>query len=200
MIQVDEVPSPTTQKNNGWRRGVVIVPLVLAVLAIGLAAKLFADSQAASIALPLSGAVTSAYKFTSGTPAPDFQLQTPDGTMVSLSDFKGKQVLVNFWATWCPPCRSEMPDMEQLYDERNGDLVVLAVNVQEARDPVRRFTDQYGFTFPVLLDTSGDVTQQFGVQSLPTSFFIDREGRVSAFNMGALNKSAMAKKLEIPVQ
>ena len=179
------------------RRLLAFIPLLFAALAIALAVKLFTDSQAAAQSLPLSGAVTSPYKFTSGTPAPDFTLQTVDGRMVSLSDFRGKAVVVNFWATWCPPCRSEMPDLQQTYSERADDVVVLAIDVQEAREPVRRFVEQYGLTFPILLDTNGDVTQSFGIQSLPTSFFIDREGRVAAFNMGALNKSAIAKKLEL---
>ncbi len=192
--------APPKIDKGGWGRAAVIIPVLFGVLALGLAVKLFLDSQAASNALPLPGAVTSAYKFTSGTPAPNFQLQTPEGQTVSLSDFRGKQVVLNFWATWCPPCRSEMPDMQQLYDERQSDLVVLAVDVQEAGAPVRRFTDQLGLSFPVVLDTNGEVTQSFGVQSLPTSFFIDREGRVAAFNMGALNKSAIAKKLDIPAQ
>jgi peroxiredoxin len=196
----EPVASALTRTKGGWVRAAVLVPILIGVLAVGLAVKLFLDSQAASTALPLPGAVSSAYKFTSGTPAPNFQLQTPEGQTVSLSDFRGKQVVLNFWATWCPPCRSEMPDMQQLYDERQDDLVVLAVDVQEAGAPVRRFTDQLGLSFPVVLDTGGEVTQSFGVQSLPTSFFIDREGRVAAFNMGALNKSAIAKKLDIPVQ
>lgn len=90
--------------------------------------------------------------------------------------------------------------MEQLSRERGGELVVLAVNVQEAREPVRRFVEQYGLTFPIGLDTAGEVTQAFGVQSLPTTFFVDREGKVCAFNMGALNKSAMARKLDTSCQ
>ncbi len=107
---------------------------------------------------------------------------------------------MNFWATWCPPCRSEMPDLEQIYAERKDELVVLAVNLQEAREPVQRFVDQYGLTFPIVMDTSGNVSQSFGVQSLPTTFFVDKEGRVAAFNMGPLNKSAIAKKLELVPQ
>lgn len=172
-----------------------VLPLLLAVVAIGLAAKLFADSQGSqSVALP--GAVTSPYKFTAGTPAPDFSLQSVDGGSVSLADFRGKTLVVNFWATWCPPCRSEMPDMEQVYTERKDDVVVLAVNVQEARAPVRDFADKYRLSFPILMDTAGEVTQSFGVQSLPTTFFIDKEGKVASFNMGALNKSAIGRKLE----
>ena len=170
------------------------IPLFLAIIAIALAAKLFADSQTSSVALP--GAVTSPYKFTAGTPAPEFTLQSADAGTASLADFRGKKVVVNFWATWCPPCRSEMPDMEQLHTERKDDVVVLAVNVQEAKAPVRDFAEKYSLSFPILMDTGGEVTQSFGVQSLPTTFFIDKEGKVASFNMGALNKSAIGRRLD----
>ena len=197
------VPDAASQPEGVPGRGsrlLVLFPILLGVVALGLAGKLFVESQASASSLPLSNAVSSPYKFTAGTPAPEFDLQTPDGRRVSLSDFRGKAVVVNFWATWCPPCRSEMPDLEQIAQERKSDVVVLAVNVQEARDPVARFVQQYGLTFPILLDTSGDVTQAFGVQSLPTTFFVDGEGKVAAFNMGALNKSAIARKLELVPQ
>lgn len=175
-------------------RVATILPLLLAVVAVGLAAKLFIDSQdASSVSLP--GAVTSPYKFTAGMPAPEFTLQSAEGSQVSLADFRGKKVVVNFWATWCPPCRSEMPDMEQIHKERN-DVVVLAVNVQEAKPPVRDFADKYGLTFRIPMDTAGEVTKTFGIQSLPTTFFIDPEGNVASFNMGALNKSAIARRLD----
>ena len=182
------------------RRLFTVLPIVLGFVAIGLAVKLFSESQVNAGSVALAGAVSSPYKFTAGTPAPNFTVQSLDGRAISLQDMRGKTVIVNFWATWCAPCRSEMPDMEQLSRERGDELVVLAVNVQEAKEPVRRFVEQYGLTFPIGFDTAGEVTQAFGVQSLPTTFFIDREGRVCAFNMGALNKSAMARKLDTSCQ
>ena len=197
VVAEASLEAPLEHGEGKPRRLLTFIPVLLGLVALGLAAKLFLDSQPGSSSVALPGAVTSPYKFTAGAPAPEFSLQSLDGRMVSLNDFRGKSVVVNFWATWCPPCRSEMPDMEQIARERADDVVVLAVNVQEAREPVRRFVDQYGLTFPIVLDTSGDVTQSFGVQSLPTSFFVDREGRVAAFNMGALNKSAIARKLEL---
>lgn len=186
-------PEPTSKPRN---RLMTIVPLVLAVVAVGLAAKLFVDSQSVGASVGLPGAVSSPYKFTAGMAAPEFTLQSADGSPVSLADFRGRKVVVNFWATWCPPCRSEMPDMEQVYNERKDDVVVLAVNVQEARPPVRDFADKYGLTFPIPMDTAGEVTKAFGIQSLPTTFFIDAEGKVASFNMGALNKSAIARRLD----
>ena len=100
--------------------------------------------------------------------------------MVSLADYRGQTVMINFWATWCPPCRSEMPDMEQIYQEgKTQDIVVLAVNMQEAKQPVQEFIDKYGLTFPVLLDTSGEISQKFGVQSLPLACSLILKGTLS---------------------
>jgi len=133
----------------------------------------------------------------SGEPAPDFTVQTLDGKYVSLSDFRGKTVLLNFWATWCPPCRSEMPDMEKVYRERlDKDVVILAVDVQEAAVPVQAFVDRFGITFPILMDVSGDIAKLYGVQSLPTSYFIDKQGRITSFSLGALNESAISRRID----
>ena len=85
--------------------------------------------------------------------------------------------------------------MQQVSDEHTGDLVVLAVNMQEAQEPVKTFVDRYGLKFPILLDVTGQVSQVYRVSSLPTSFFIDKNGKIASFNVGALNRSAMAKRL-----
>jgi len=168
------------------------IPIALAVVALVVGGLVFANSLPPT---PLAADATVA-GFESGAPAPDFTLRTPDGKLVSLVDFRGKPVVINFWATWCPPCRSEMPDMQQLSDERAGDLVILAVNMQEAPDPVRGFVEKYGLKFAIVLDTSGQVSQAYRVASLPTSVFVDREGKVSSSYTGALNRSAMAKRVD----
>lgn len=168
------------------------IPIALAVAALVVGGLIFANSLPPT---PLA-AGTGATGFETGAPAPDFTLQTPDGKLVSLADFRGKPVVVNFWATWCPPCRSEMPDMQLLSDERAGDLVIIAVNLQEAPDPVRGFVEKYGLRFPIVLDTSGQVSQAYRVGSLPTSVFVDREGNVSSSYTGALNRTAMAKRID----
>jgi len=109
--------------------------------------------------------------------APDFTLQTLEGRKVKLSDYRGQVVLLNTWATWCPPCRAEMPILEAYYREHKEDgFVVLAVNSQESAGAVATFIQAESFTFPVLLDLEGVVMDEYRVQGLPTSFFIDREG------------------------
>ncbi len=200
-MQQEEAPAPeAAAAENGTSLPVMLLRAVIVaslVIATTVGIKILAESTSAS-PLDSTKTITSVYKFTPGTPAPDFQLATLEGEMVTLADYRGQTVMINFWATWCPPCRSEMPDMEQIYQEgKTQDIVVLAVNMQEAKEPVQAFIDKYGLTFPVLLDTSGEISQKFGVQSLPTSLFIDPEGNVSSFSVGALNKSAISKRLAL---
>ena len=122
-----------------------------------------------------------------GMQAEDFQLADLDGKTQSLSQYRGKIVLVNFWATWCKPCTTEMPAMQAIYDKlRNKGFVVLAVNELEDDAKVREHNKQYSHTFPVLMDHDNKVANQFGVFGLPVSVFIDQEGRVQEYIKGGL--------------
>jgi peroxiredoxin len=124
---------------------------------------------------------------TVGMQAEDFQLVDLDGKAQSLSQYRGKIVLLNFWATWCKPCTTEMPAMQASFDKlRDKDFVVLAVNELEDDARVREHIKQYGHTFPVLLDRDNRVANQFGVFGLPVSVFIDQEGRVQEYIKGGL--------------
>lgn len=110
-----------------------------------------------------------------GKPAPAFTLKNLEGVDVSLSDYKGKIVLLNFWATWCGYCDMEMPDLQK-FDLENEDLVVLAIDVQEDRDTVEEYITKGGYTFEVVLDQDGSLAQTYLVSGYPTSYFIDEEG------------------------
>jgi peroxiredoxin len=122
-----------------------------------------------------------------GMQAEDFQLADLDGKTQSLSQYRGKIVLVNFWATWCKPCTTEMPAMQAMYDKlREKGFVVLAVNELEDDAKVREHIKQYRHTFPVLMDHDNKVANQFGVFGLPVSVFIDQEGRVQEYIKGGL--------------
>ena len=123
--------------------------------------------------------------------APDFRLTDLDGKVVMLSDFRGKTVVLNFWASWCPPCREEMPEFQELWDERGSegsdDLVVLAVNFlrDDTVGAATSFIEGNDFTFPVIFDTTrGDVATRYGVRGLPATFFIDRNGIVRTTALG----------------
>ncbi|MEM5948499.1 TlpA disulfide reductase family protein [Spirochaetia bacterium 38H-sp] len=120
--------------------------------------------------------------------APDFIVKALDGKDVSLSDYEGKVVFLNFWATWCPPCRMEMPWIETMVQKIKGhDVVFLAINVQEDKDTVKAFIEENNYTFPVLLDTSGTVSGIYGVSGIPTTYFIDKKGMVRGRLVGAHN-------------
>lgn len=122
-----------------------------------------------------------------GTAAEDFRLVDLEGKQQSLSQYRGKIVLVNFWATWCKPCTTEMPAMQTAYDQlRDKGFVVLAVNELEDEAKVREHITQYGHTFPVLLDRENKVANQFGVFGLPVSVFIDETGVVREYIKGGL--------------
>jgi len=122
-----------------------------------------------------------------GMQAEDFRLTDLDGKPQSLSQYRGKIVLLNFWATWCKPCTTEMPAMQTAYDKlRDKGFVVLAVNELEDDAKVREHIKQYGHTFPVLMDRDNKVANQFGVFGLPVSVFIDQEGRVQEYIKGGL--------------
>jgi peroxiredoxin len=122
-----------------------------------------------------------------GTPAEDFRLIDLGGKQQSLSQYRGKVVLVNFWATWCKPCTTEMPAMQMAYDKlKDKGFVVLAVNELEDEAKVREHIKQYGHTFPVLMDRDNKVANQFGVFGLPVSVFIDEKGVVQEYVKGGL--------------
>lgn len=112
-----------------------------------------------------------------GDRAPDFQLQDLEGNEVSLSSLRGSPILLNFWATWCPTCRLEMPFIQEVYQEwTDKGLVILAIDMGESAATVRDFMQNNNYTIPVLLDTRRVVSQKYNVTAIPTTFFIDRNG------------------------
>jgi peroxiredoxin len=120
-----------------------------------------------------------------GALAPDFLLEMLDGEEARLSDFRGRPVVLNFWATWCVSCRKEMPQFIEAYDSyRDDGLVVIGLNLQESESIIRPFVDDFGINFPVLIDRDGEVGDAYRLVGLPTTFFIDREGVVESVFIG----------------
>ncbi|SFX27366.1 Peroxiredoxin [Thermoactinomyces sp. DSM 45891] len=123
-----------------------------------------------------------------GDVAPNFTLTTLDGKKMSLSDLKGKGVMLNFWGTWCEPCKAEMPAMKQVYKKyQDKGFEIVAVNVGESDVAVHSFMKSYDLDFPVWLDPDKDVTRLYRVGPIPSTFFIDDKGIVARQNMGELN-------------
>ncbi len=140
------------------------------------------------------------------TPAIDFELKDQYGKTHKLSDYKGKVVFLNFWATWCPPCKMEMPDIQKLYEkyEKQGEkseVVVLSVaapNTQDEKniDGIKAFLEENGYTYPVLMDDGGYTFGAYRISSLPTTFMIDKEGNVFGYVQGGLTQEAMESIIE----
>ena len=120
-----------------------------------------------------------------GTRYIDFELSDLRGNSRKLSDFQGKLIILNFWATWCPPCRAEMPSMERLYRKLKAEgLEIVAIDLREGANLVEPFVKEYSLTFPVLLDRDGRVGAKYGVRSIPTTYVIGRDGTVIAGRIG----------------
>ena len=132
-----------------------------------------------------------------GHPAPDFELKTLEGDTLRLSDFKGQPVLVNFWATWCGPCRAEFPDFQEAHVDNADNLVIIGVNSTSADqiDLVDDFVAEMGATFPIVLDETGETVKLYRVLGLPTSVFIDRNGIINELFTGPINKAYIESKL-----
>jgi peroxiredoxin len=132
--------------------------------------------------------------------APDFTLEALDGGSTQLSSLQGKAVLVNFWASWCAPCKSEMPAMQRVYqDYQDRGFTILAVNAtsQDSRQQAAAFASDNGLTFPILLDTEGKIAAQYQVRALPTTFFVDREGNIHDMLIGGpISEALMRAQIE----
>jgi len=136
-----------------------------------------------------------------GMEAEDFQLTDLDGKPNSLSQYRGKIVLLNFWATWCKPCTTEMPAMQASFDRfRDQGFVVLAINELEDDAKVREHIKTYGHTFTVLMDPDNQVANQFGVYGLPVSVFIDQQGKVQEYIKGGLLTEQLINDLVTKIQ
>lgn len=132
-----------------------------------------------------------------GDTAPDFELVSTNEEKVKLSDYRGKKVMLNFWATWCPPCREEIPAMQNFYDEK--EIVILAVNLTQTeakKQDVVDFMEKHRVTFPVLLDEASDVSNKYRIQPIPTTYMIDSQGKIRFKAYGAMTYEQMVSEFE----
>ncbi|MGG3477434.1 redoxin domain-containing protein [Peribacillus frigoritolerans] len=132
-----------------------------------------------------------------GAKAPNFSLKTLDGKQVELSDYEGKKVMLNFWATWCPPCKKEMPDMEKYTQQAGDDVVVLAVNIDPEND-VQAFVEDNGITFTIPLDSKSaknPVNERYKILSIPTTYFIDKKGIIRNKVISAMTLKDMERNI-----
>ena len=136
--------------------------------------------------------------FSNSAKAPDFNLKDQYGVVHSLENYKGKVIFLSFWATWCPPCKKEMPDIENIYKEygeNKKDVVILGVN-SEKENEVKKFLKDKGYTFPTVIDENSEVMRKYFIQAFPTSFVIDKEGNIYGYVMGGLTKEQIKQVIE----
>lgn len=134
-------------------------------------------------------------------PAPDFTVYDADGKPVKLSDMKGKPVVLNFWASWCPPCKAEMPDFDAVCKEYEGKVIFMMVNLtdgeRETVESARNFIHMMEYSFPVYYDTDMEASNTYGIQSIPMTFFIDADGGLVAYGSGALSENELRRGISM---
>ena len=183
-------PKPRPHRGRTLFLAVLLI-LSLATIALGVWLLVDQRQQIAAESRPAAAAAS--------TPAPDFELTSADGQVIRLADLRGKVVLLNFWATWCPPCKAEMPDLNALQRKYGAerDFVVLGINDEESAADVTAFAQREGIAFPLLLDPDGRVIEKlFDVRYLPTSMIIDREGNIRDTWRGQIAREAMLARLQ----
>lgn len=167
--------------------------------------------EAATTALPLDDATAPATPTDTSDPvetneadsskAPDFTVLDKDGNQVKLSDFFGKPIVLNFWASWCPPCKSELPDFEEMYKRYEGKVIFLMVNLtdgqRETVDVAKSFIASAGYTFPVYFDTTYEASTVYGIRSIPQTYFIDAEGNPVAYATGMISGSQLEEGIRM---
>ena len=129
--------------------------------------------------------------------APDFTMLDMDGNEVTLASFFGKPIVLNFWASWCGPCKMEMPDIQKFYEEYGEDIHFLLVSVDDSLDTAKAFIAENGYTFPVYFDASSMGAYTYGASSIPLTFFIDAEGNLTAYYMGAMSEGILQQGVDM---
>ena len=164
--------------------------LALLLIVAGIVMFFWVDEQSSTPGT--AGSINKIAAQHQGRPAPGFTLPTLSGESATLSDYEGQVVLINLWATWCPPCKAEMPTLNAFYEaHREQGFVVLAVNNQEDATTINAYIQEKGFTFPVLLDPQAEMLDMYQVQGLPTTFIIDRSGQIQHVQIGEITEEQL---------
>ena len=129
--------------------------------------------------------------------APDFTMLDMEGNEVTLASFFGKPIVLNFWASWCGPCKMEMPEIQKFYDKYGQEIHFLLVSVDDSLDAAKTFISDSGYTFPVYFDTTSVGAYTYGASSIPLTFFIDAEGNLTAYYMGAMSESILQQGVDM---
>ena len=178
--------------------------LVAGVLYSRLSAQVQPQAGLVTVPTETTAATTEAVAQTQATEAaepqdyaaPDFTVQDWDGNPVKLSDYFGKPIVLNFWANWCGPCQTEMPEFNAVYEELGGEVTFLMVHVGADEDLGKELVTENGYTFPVVFDTASEAAANYGITAFPTSFFIDAAGNLQAYYVGAMDQELLQLGLD----
>jgi len=171
-----------------------IIPVALGLFLIGFAFLALASPKTANESASADSSSSSVVPFPVNYAAPELSLQNINGTTESLADYREHVVLVNNWATWCPPCKAEMPTLAVYYNEHHDEgFTIIAIEAGDPVEPVSQFAQSYGLKFPVWLDPEGASLKAFGNGSLPNSYVIDRAGTVRYAWTGEIDKAMLEK-------
>jgi len=177
------------KKNNIFLTCILI--LVLLLVGAYYLYDRYADEYKPNAAYTNDKGETTGQDLKSSTPAPDFTVTDRNGKSVSLSDYFGKPIVLNFWASWCPPCKSEMPEFQAAYEKYGSDIQFLMVNMtdgeRETVNSAKDFISENGYSFPLFFDTEYEAAIAYSASSLPATYFIDSDGNLKAYAIGALD-------------
>jgi cytochrome c biogenesis protein CcmG/thiol:disulfide interchange protein DsbE len=169
---LQETPKKKTENSTGLGPGSIMLIVGVMAVVMVFAVQLFRQNQTQ----PVPGEV-----------APGFTMTTFDGEEVSLSDYEGQIVVVNFWGSWCGPCRAEAPDLQDIYTEYQGDVVVFGVNWLDIEDEARAFMDEFGITYPNAPDIGEKVANRYNIAGAPETFIINRDGVIAETYLGMVD-------------
>ncbi|RDU37642.1 TlpA family protein disulfide reductase [Neobacillus piezotolerans] len=178
----------------------IILSLAIAIIAVNSWKPLLSSGEKKTPEASESAANSNVVGIAQGNIAPDFELALLTGEKVKLSDYRGKKVILNFWATWCPPCKAEMPHMQSFYEKnKNKEMTILAVNLtalDKGQEAIDTFVKDYGLTFPIPLDEKNKIGTLYETITIPTSYIIGTDGRISKKYIGPMDEELMAKLLK----
>lgn len=175
---------------------------ILFVTAIAIMAiNFFSDNQSATVTTnPTTPVSTQSQSLDRGAPAPNFTLTDQNGETVQLSDYRGKKVILNFWATWCPPCRAEMPHMQEFHeDQDNNDVEIVAVNLtaqDNGAEAIQSFIDEFGLTFTMPMDELGNVANTYQIRTVPTTYILNTKGEIAQKIVGPMDAQIMKNQTD----
>jgi thiol-disulfide isomerase/thioredoxin len=177
--------------------------VLAAVLAVSCGPASVAPAVAVPAGLPANVAVASELLAAGGGPpqvgeeAPDFRFSMQDGSVQTLSGLRGRTVLVNFWATWCAPCKAEMPDLQQIADEQGERVTVVGVNRLEALEAIGPFAAEMSLRFTLVPDQSGQIADRYGAKNLPMTYFINSDGTVAFVQLGMMTYEQATEQIAL---